>query len=413
MKSKLSKIVAVTLAMATLMSVAMTGCAKKAPTTSSTASAAASSTAPTAALGKGIALVCSAAGANDNGYNQTAISGLKQLKDEAGIDYKVVEAATDYPGALKTLAEADYRLIFSLEYDFTALIEGVGGEKPLAEQFPNTTFVVFNANPNLKADKTPKFKNVISAMFNVNEASFLAGALSVRVNENASTLFDSSKYNFKTGADGRKIGFIGGTKSAGIEVFSDGFAEGINYAAKEIGKDVVYTYYSTYDAGFVDTAQGATTAATYYNQGANIVYTVAGSVGDGVDAKAKELKKLSIEVDANKDKAQPGHILTSVIKNTNVPVVELGKLFKDGKLADKGGKEIDYTLASGATNITDLSIIAASIKTDDAAKAKWKEITTYLDGISSKIKDGSIKVTNAQIGETTDMTKLSNLKLPK
>jgi basic membrane protein A len=412
MKFKAKKLIACALAVVMMTSVALTGCGKNADTSTPAGSTAASGK-TAASMGKGIALICSAAGANDNGYNQSAISGLKQLKDEAGIDYKVVEATTDYPGALKTLAEADYKLIFSLEYDFTALINGVGGEKPLAEQFPNTTFVVFNANPNLNEDRTPKFKNVISAMFNVNEASFLAGALSVKVNENAATLFDSSKYNFKTGAEGRKIGFIGGTKSAGIEVFSNGFAEGINYAAKEVGNDVIYTYYSTFDAGFTDTAQGATTAATYYNSGANIVFTVAGSVGDGVDSKAKELKKLSIEVDANKDKAQPGHILTSVIKNTNVPVVELGKLFKGGELAAQGGKEIDYTLASGATSITDLSTIAASIKTDAAAQAKWKEIVAYVNQVNEKIKDGTIKVTNAQVGETTDMTSLSNLKLPK
>lgn len=412
MKFKAKKMLACVLAVAMMMSVALTGCGKS-ETPESTANSAANSGKTSQSMGKGIALICSAAGANDNGYNQSAINGLKQLKDESGIDYKVVEATTDYPGALKTLAEADYKLIFSLEYDFTALINGVGGEKPLAEQFPDTTFVVFNANPNLKEDGTAKFKNVISAMFNVNEASFLAGALSVKVNENAATLFDSSKYSFKTGAEGRKLGFIGGTKSAGIEVFSNGFVEGINYAAKELGNDVVYTYYSTFDAGFTDTAQGATTAATYYNSGANIVFTVAGSVGDGVDSKAKELKKLSIEVDANKDKAQPGNILTSVIKNTNVPVVELGKLFKDGKLAEKGGKELDYTLASGATSITDLSTIAASIKTDADAQAKWKEIVAYVNDISQKIKDGKIKVTNAQVGETTDMTSLSNVKLPK
>ncbi|MDD5659963.1 MAG: BMP family ABC transporter substrate-binding protein, partial [Actinomycetota bacterium] len=344
---------------------------------------------------KTIALVCSAAGANDNGYNQTAIDGLKQLKSEKGVEYKVVEATTDYPGTLKTLAESGYKLIFSLEYDFTALIEGVGGEKPLAEQFPDTTFVVFNANPNLNEDGTPIHNNVISVMFNVNEASFLAGALSVKVNENAGILFDSPKYAFTPGTEGRKVGFIGGTQSAGIEVFSFGYAEGVNYAAAELGKDVVYYYYSTYDAGFVDTAQGATIAGTYYNEGANIVYCVAGSVGDGVDAKAKEVKKLSIQVDANKDNSQPGYILTSVLKNTNVPVLELGPKLLDGTLAAEGGKEISYALASGATGITDLSVIESAINTDADAQAKWSEIKTYIDNISAKIKDGSIKVTNA------------------
>lgn len=359
-----------------------------------------------------IALLCSAAGANDNGYNQTAINGLKQLKDEKGIEYKVIETTTDYPGTLETIAEAGYKLIFSLEYDFTALIKGVGGEKPLAEQFPDTIFVIFNANPNLNKDGTPIHNNVISVMFNVNEASFLAGVLSVLVNESAYTLFDSSTHSFTSGDEGRKVGFIGGTKSEGIEVFSFGYAEGVNYAASEIGADVVYVYYSTYDAGFVDSAQGAVIAGTYYSEGANIVYCVAGSVGDGVDVKAKEVKKLSIQVDADKDNSQPGYILTSVLKTTSVPVIEFGSKLVGGTLAADGGKEIFYTLASGATGITDLSVIESAIRTDAAAQAKWDEIKAYIDNVSAKIKDGSIKVTNAQIGERLNISTLSNVKLP-
>lgn len=359
-----------------------------------------------------IALLCSAAGANDNGYNQTAINGLKQLEDEKGIEYKVIETTTDYPGTLETIAEAGYKLIFSLEYDFTALIKGVGGEKPLAEQFPDTIFVIFNANPNLNKDGTPIHNNVISVMFNVNEASFLAGVLSVLVNESAYILFDSSTHSFTSGDEGRKVGFIGGTKSEGIEVFSFGYAEGVNYAASEIGADVVYVYYSTYDAGFVDSAQGAVIAGTYYSEGANIVYCVAGSVGDGVDVKAKEVKKLSIQVDADKDNSQPGYILTSVLKTTSVPVIEFGSKLVDGTLAADGGKEIFYTLASGATGITDLSVIESAIRTDAAAQAKWGEIKAYIDNVSAKIKDGSIKVTNAQIGERLNISTLSNIKLP-
>lgn len=403
------KILSAVLALVMTASVGFTGCASQSGTASS---GGASSTAAPAA-DKKVALLCSAAGANDNGYNQTAINGLNQLKDELGADVKVVEATTDYPGTLKTLAQAGYKLIFSLEYDFTALIEGVGGEKPLAEQFPDTTFVVFNANPNLDKDGKAIHKNVISVMFNVNEASFLAGVLSVAVNENASVLLDPSKYSFTAVPDGRKVGFIGGTQSAGIEVFSYGFAEGVNYEAKKLGNDVIYTMYSTFDAGFSDTAKGATTAGTYYGEGANIVYTVAGSVGDGVDAKAKEVKKLSIQVDANKDASQPGYVMTSVLKNTNVPVYELGKQYVEGTIGENGGKEISYTLSSGATGITDLSTFEAALKTDDAAKAKWSEIKAELADAAKKITDGSIKVTNAQIGEKLDLSTLSNMKQPK
>ncbi|MCL2464714.1 MAG: BMP family ABC transporter substrate-binding protein, partial [Micrococcales bacterium] len=242
----------------------------------------------------------------------------------------------------------------------------------------------------------------------VNEAAFLAGYLSVEVNENAGTLLDPSKYSFTTGDAGRKLGFIGGTQSDGITVFSYGFAEGANYAAKALG--VTYTYYSNFSAGFTDTTLGAQTAGTFFSNGANIVYCEAGTLCNGVDVQAKKVQKLSIEADANLDGNQPGYVLTSVLKNTNVPTYDLGTDLVNGSLAAKGGTVISYTLSSGATGLTDLSTIGKFINTDSAAQAKWAQIQSDLKDVSGKIGDGTIKVTNAQIGETLDMSTLSNIK---
>lgn len=388
-KMKITRVLSIMLAVLTLLtSLAFAGCSSK-------------------SNDLGIALITSAAGPNDKGYNQSAVEGLKKVKEELGINYKVVETA-DVPGSLTQLASAGYKLIFSLEYNFDALINGVGGSKPIAEQYPDTTFVIFNDNPNKNADGSVKHKNVVSVLFDVHEASFIAGALTTLVNENAATLFNTADYAFTTGDAGRKVGFLGGTKSNGITVFGYGFAEGINYVAKELG--VKYTFYSDYNAGFSDSAAGATKANTYYADGANIVYTVAGAVGDGVDAKAKEVKKLSIEVDANKDNNQPGYILTSVLKNTQVPVYEISKNFKEKTMDKVNGKVISYNLASGATGITDLSVIESKIKPD--GKAKWDEIKAQLKTFSDKIASGEIKVTDAQAGEAFDKTKLSNLNMP-
>ncbi|HEY9060842.1 MAG TPA: BMP family ABC transporter substrate-binding protein [Pseudobacteroides sp.] len=355
----------------------------------------------------GIALITSAAGPNDKGYNQSAVEGLEKVKNELGIDYKVVETQ-DIPGSLSQLAGAGYKLIFSLEYNFDALIKGVGGNKPIAEQYPDTTFVIFNDNPNVNEDGSVKHKNVVSVLFDVHEASFIAGALSALVNENASSLFNTSDYAFTSGDAGRKVGFLGGTKSNGITVFGYGYAEGINYIAKELG--VKYTFYSDYNAGFSDSAAGATKANTYYSDGANIVYAVAGAVGDGVTAKAKEIKKLAIEVDANKDNNQPGYILTSVLKNTEVPVYEISKHFNEQTMDKVNGQVLNYNLASGATGITDLSVIESKIKPD--GKAKWDEIKAQIKAVSGKIGSGEIKVTNAQAGESFDKSKLTNLNMP-
>ncbi|MEG2378378.1 MAG: BMP family ABC transporter substrate-binding protein, partial [Clostridia bacterium] len=328
-------------------------------------------------------------------------------KSELGIDYKVTES-TDIPETLKQLAGAGMKVIFSLEYDFDALIKGVGGAKPIAEQFPDTTFVIFNDNPNLKPDGTPIHKNVISVLFDVHQAAFLSGVLSTYVIENSKDLFAPADYSFTMGEAGRKVAFIGGTKSNGITVFSYGFAEGVNYGAA--AQNVKYTYYSDYNAGFSDSALGATKANTYYSNGANVILSSAGSVGDGVTSKAKEVKKLAIEVDANKDANQPGYIMTSVMKNTEVPVYEIAKMFKDGKLAGAGGTQISYDLKSGATGITDLATIESKVM--PSGKAKWEEIKGKVADAKAKVESGEIKVTDAQAGEKLDKTKLANLTMP-
>ncbi|HRY20912.1 MAG TPA: BMP family ABC transporter substrate-binding protein [Flexilinea sp.] len=351
-----------------------------------------------------IGIVCSAAGQNDNGYNQSAIEGAKQVSEELGIDYKVIDATSDVPAALETLAEDGYNLIFSLEYDFEALIKGVGGNKPIAEQYPDTTFVVFNDNPNIDENGNVIHKNVISVLFDVHEASFVAGALSVLVNENNAVLFGEG-YHFTDPAKTRAIGFIGGTNSNGITVFSYGFIQGINYVAQQLG--VKYDYYAKYDAGFSDPATGSTVAGTYYDNGANVVFGCAGNVGDGITSKAKEVGKLAIQVDANKDNQQPGYVLTSVLKNTKVPVYTISKALKDGTLSSMGNLQT-YSLSSGATGITDLSVISEHIQKTDAAAAKWAEIKQQVSDISAKI-GSDIKVVNAAIGEKFDPASCPNV----
>lgn len=352
-----------------------------------------------------VAIICSAAGQNDNGYNQSAVEGAKKAADEFGIEYKVVEPTTGVPQALESLADDGYNVIFNLEYDFEALIQGTGGAQPIAEMYPDTTFVCVNDNPNQDEDGNTIHDNVISVLFDVHQASFVAGALTTLVNENAETLFGTDGYNF-TPADngGQSVGFIGGTNSNGITVFSYGYIEGINYEAEKLG--VNYDYYAKYDAGFADSATGSTVAGTYYNQGANIVFSVAGSVGDGVASKAKEEGKLAIQVDANKDDQQPGYVLTSVIKNTEVPVYDIVKEAVNGKI-DKMDRAQTYSLASGAASITDLSEISKHIQ--DSGKDKWEEIKTEIKDVEDKISDGTIVVTDAQSGEEFDASKCPNV----
>ncbi len=352
-----------------------------------------------------IAIVCDASGQNDNGYNQSAVEGAKECAESMGVEYKVVEPTESIGDTLATLAEDGYKLIFSMEYDFDALVNGEAGADPIAKQYPDTTFVVFNATPNVDAEGKTIHDNVYSVLYNVNESSFLAGALSVLVNENQDVLLGSN-YKMTKPEEARALGFIGATDSEGITVFGVGFVEGAQYVAKELG--VTYDFYSKYDAGFADTAGGSTVAGTYYGNGANVVYCVAGAVGDGVASKAKEVQKLAIHVDANKDAQQPGYIMTSVIKNTKVVVKTMTQAMLDGKLGEQDNIQI-YDLASGATSITDLATFSAALETSDAAKAKWDEIKAYIADLSAKVSDGTIVVTNMQNGDSFDQSTCTNI----
>lgn len=116
-------------------------------------------------------------------------------------------------------------------------------------KYPNTTFVIFNDFANTNPTTKEKIHdNVIEVLFSVNEGSFLAGALAVLVNENNDVLFTDDDYHFTPTSQARAVGFVGGTQSNGISVFGFGFAQGVDYVAREYG--VTYSLYENYSAGF-------------------------------------------------------------------------------------------------------------------------------------------------------------------
>lgn len=345
-----------------------------------------------------VGFVTSASGQNDNGYNRSAVEAIKTAADEYGFEYRVVEPSSSLTvgQAIEALAEEGYGLIFNLEYDFAALIDGTGaaGNVPIAEQYPDTTFVIYNDNPNVNEDGSVKYDNVYSCMFNVNEASYLAGYLAVQMNENQQALFPEG-YNLAPLSESRGIGFIGGTDSAGIRVYSYGYMMGIQAAAEEY--DVQYDYYPVYDAGFTDSAAGNTTTGNMYQNGVNVVFADCGNVGDGITERADSDGRLAIQTDADLDSTHPGHIITSVLKITGVPTRALIDAKISGEL-DGMDNLLNFDLASGATGITDLSVMTEAV----ADKDLFEQIKAKVNDQAEKIKSGEIDVVNAQIGETFD-----------
>lgn len=345
-----------------------------------------------------VGFVTSASGQNDNGYNRSAVEAVKAAAEEYGFEYRIVEPSSSLTvgQAIEALAEEDYDLIFNLEYDFAALIDGTGatGNVPIAEQYPDTTFVIYNDNPNVNEDGSVKYDNVYACMFNVNEASYLAGYLAVQVNENQEALFPEG-YSLAPLSESRGIGFIGGTDSAGIRVYSYGYMMGIQAAAEEY--DVEYDYYPIYDAGFTDSAAGNTSTGNMYQNGVNVVFADCGNVGDGITERAEADGRLAIQTDADLDSTHPGNVLTSVLKITGVPTRSLIDAKVSGELEGMDNL-LNFDLASGATGITDLSVMTEAV----ADKELFEEIKSKVNEKAEQIGSGEITVVNAQNGEEFD-----------
>ncbi|MFR8492983.1 MAG: hypothetical protein ACLVC1_05125 [Mediterraneibacter gnavus] len=77
----------------------------------------------------------------------------------------------------------------------------------LQKCYPGTTFVCVNDNPNQDEDGNPIHDNALSVLFDVHQASFVAGALTTLVNENAETLFGTDGYNFTPADNGGRLGW--------------------------------------------------------------------------------------------------------------------------------------------------------------------------------------------------------------
>ncbi|OQA78892.1 MAG: Membrane lipoprotein TmpC precursor [Tenericutes bacterium ADurb.Bin239] len=352
-----------------------------------------------------VGLIASEATLQDNGYNQFAVAGLNKIAAEYdNVSIKTVDFTTpaNITTILNTLGEQEYDLVFTLEYNFETLILNYAGGNPIAKRYPNTTYVVFNEFANTNDAGERIHDNVIEILFSVNESSFLAGALSVLVNENRDLLLPTG-YNF---ADDRALAFVGGSNSNGIRVFGYGYVEGANHIAQEL--EVNYRYYENTTAGFGASAANANMVKEFYNQGVNIVYGAAGGVASNIRNEAETAKRLMVDVDANQDALKPGHVLTSVLKKTDAVTYDITKELLEGTLKD-GATTRYYDLKSLGTGITDLATISGFLAQTDPAAAKWAEIKQKIQNLETAIIAGEIDVVDAQRGETLDTAALTNI----
>lgn len=331
-------------------------------TANSTAGTAPTDSAPSATHADGsdldpVAMIVAQGGLGDLAYNDLANEGLQAAAEETGVEVQAVEAediVVEGEQVVTRAVDSGFGLVVDLEFSHNEFLPQIAADNP------DTDFAFLNLS--LEGD------NIMSLVFQEQEGSYLAGALAARM----TTVEGNDKINPE-----QVIGVIGGFQSPGIDKFIVGFIQG----AHDVDPDVEVLVSYTNDFG--DPAIGKDAAIAMYDQGADIVYQVAGGAGLGVIEAAQETNHYAIGVDANQDDLAPGYVLTSMIKRTDFAVEQAVYAYVDGNFA--GGQTVLLGLAEDAVGLSDFANTRDDIP---------DEVLAELDDLKQQIIDGDIEVWN-------------------
>ncbi|MBE2274846.1 MAG: BMP family ABC transporter substrate-binding protein [Rhodobacteraceae bacterium] len=323
---------------------------------------------PALAEDRPAALIISQSGLGDQSYNDLAYAGFERATGETGIEGRTVESKEVVAQAdeiLRRASDAGFGLILDLEFAHGEPIAAV------AKDYPDINYVILNQE--VPGD------NIASVVFREQEGSYLAGVLAAQM----TTLAGVEGINEQP-----VLGVIGGTKSAGIDKFIAGFIEGAKSVDPAVDVKVAYSN------SFADPAIGMQMANAMFDEGADIVYHIAGGTGIGVIEAAKERGHFAIGVDTDQDGLAPGHVLTSMIKRGDVAVERIVKDYAAD--AFPRGQTISLGLAEDGVGLSEME------HTRDIIPA---EVLARVDAARAGILDGSIKVWDVLSQGTPDYMK--------
>ncbi len=263
----------------------------------------------------------------DKGFFDSAKAGVDRAAKELGAEVQVVEEreAANWEPTLRSLAEADNDLIVLGTFQMPDALNAV------APDFPDKKFIFFDA--------TVDQPNVANITYAQNEGSFLAGVL-------AACATNSDLPNV-TGE--KKIGVVGGEDIPVINDFVVGYEQGAKYVDPEM--EVIRSYVGTGAQAYNDPAKGKELASAQFEEGASVVFNVAGGSGLGVLEAAADQQRYAIGVDSNQNALHPGVVLSSMLKRVDNSVFDLIQREATGSL--RTGTTYSYGIQNSGVGLAE------------------------------------------------------------
>jgi basic membrane protein A len=318
-----------------------------------------SSSAPAAKTNFSACMVTDTGGIDDKSFNASAWAGMQQAQKDgkANVKYAQSKAESDYVPNINGLVAQKCNLVVT-----------VGGlmataTTNAAQAASSQHFAIVDSNGN--------GTNVQGLQFNTAQAGFLAGYLAAGYSKSG------------------KVATYGGEKIAPVTIYMDGFYEGVQYYNKQKSKTVQVLGWSetaqngSFTGSFTDQTQGQQLANNFIQQGADVIFPVAGGSGLGgaAAAQASGGKVVVIWVDTDGCTSAPQYcsvFLSTAFKNVDNAVQKSVEDSSSGTFATK-----DYigTLSNGGVGLSPYHDFSS--KVDSGLQSEINQVKQ--DIISGKI----------------------------
>lgn len=291
----------------------------------------------------------------DQGFFDDAERGMDMI-GEAGNEIQTVQSELENPSQWRTNLESVSTGDWDIVVTGTTQMEDILNET--APKYPDQKYIIY--------DTVVDQPNVASIVYKQNEGSYLAGVLAALATTDTST--------FPMANEDKVIGMVGGMD---IPVIND-FLEGFRMGAHTVDPDIEVLV--SYVGDFADANRGYDQTMAMYDQGADVVFQVAGGAGIGVHTAAEEAGKYSIGVDSNQNPLQEGHILASMLKNIGISIHDAVNASAAGEL--EYGSVTEYGLANDGVSLT----------FEDNGDIVPQDIQDLITDYAQRVVDGEIEV---------------------
>jgi basic membrane protein A len=311
-------------------------------------------------------------GINDRSFNASAWAGLQAAKKadpSMTIRYLSSTSSSDYVPNIASFISKNCGIIITVGFlmgDATATA---------AKAHPHQDFAIVDYS------YSPAVKNIDSLLYDTNQDAFLGGFLAAAMS--------------RTG----KVGTFGGEDIPTVTIYMDGWVAGVRYFDKVDHKHVVALGWTpkknrpkgsfdgsgVFTGSFTSQAAGRTDAASLISEGADVIFSVAGSVGLGAAAQVKASGHgVTMEwVDTDGCFSAPNYcplFLTSVTKGIVTSVENAALSAAHGKF--HGGNYFG-TLANGGVSLSPYHDFASKIP---------KALQAGINTIKKMIEAGTVSI---------------------